>query len=830
MKVMIVDDNKFDRMMLSKMLVSNKYDVVEAENGIEALKLISKEKPDIVVSDIMMPEMDGFSLLRQIRKSKSAKELPFVFYSACYVNEKDRELADALGVSRFIIKPVEPKELIKEITQILLDFSSGKLEIIEPTLKDDEYLEKYSRRIFKKLQEKVIQLEQEIDERKRIEEELRKSEAQFRATFEEAPIGMARLDINGRILETNHILQQMLGFPGEELKSKVFTEFTHPDDVELDIGQFMELISGKKNRYMIKKRYIRKKGTVFWARMTVSLVRDANSDPQFSISMVEDITERKEAEEKLRKSEEKYRTLIENIRDGVFVIQDCKVQFMNEFFSRIAGYEVEEVIGKDFRELIAPEDIIRVTDYYLRREAGEKVPRENEFNLIHKNRKTRITVNMNIGFINYRGKVASMGTLKDITESRKARDLIRQSKEFAETVLNSINDSISIINVNDLSIVDSNKAFLELYGLSKEEVIGKKCYEITHKTDMACSQDECPLQETLMTGKPSTCEHRHPGRNGVIHYLEVSAHPILNENGEIGSVVHLARDITERKRAQEDLEIKAQLLDSASDFIYVHDMNGNFLYLNEAAYRLHSYTKDEIMTKNLRDILAPEYRKLMDQRIEDLLQKREAVFESVDLGKGNKRIQVEVHSRVIEYGGQKVILSVTRDITLRKQAEKMAKENARAELYGFIVSALPVFASGVPSHVRDFLIKNFSERFEKNVKPRFKEEMKQKSFNGDPQQLLEFFMVWLSALFLNFGIENMKKTEGNKRVLEFTNCPWINEARGNPIFCFICRSLVKRSFTWTALNGIVEQKLSIASGSKICRFEILVQREKLQEA
>ena len=221
----------------------------------------------------------------------------------------------------------------------------------------------------------MIELEQEIDERKRIEEELRNSEAKFRATFEEAPIGMARLDIEGRILETNHILQQMLGLSGEELKGKVFTEFTHPDDVEIDTDQFRELISGKKNHYMIKKRYIRKKGTIFWARMTVSLVRDANGDPQFSISMVEDITERKEAEDKLQMSEEKYRTLIENIRDGVFVIQDGKIQYTNESFPRVAGYEAEDVIGKDFREFVAPEDRERITDYYFRREAGEKVPR-----------------------------------------------------------------------------------------------------------------------------------------------------------------------------------------------------------------------------------------------------------------------------------------------------------------------------------------------------------------------------------------------------------------------------------------------------------------------
>lgn len=358
MKVLVVDDNRLDRMMLSKMLSSNNYVVFEAGNGVEALKLASLEKPDIVVSDIMMPEMDGFTLLREIRKSISSKELPFIFYSASYVTEKDRELAEALGVCRFIIKPVEPRELVNEITQALLDISSGKLKISQPTpIKEEEYLERYSRRIFNKLEEKVSQLEKEIEKRNRIEEELRKSEAQFKATFEEAPIGMSRVDAEGRTLETNHILQQMLGFMDEELKGKLFTVFTYPDDVELDIDQFNELILGKKDQYMIKKRYIRKNGTVFWARMTVSLVRDAKGDPQFAIIMVEDITERKEAEEKLQQSEEKHRTLIENIQDGVFIIFDGKFQFVNEAFARLSGYEVEEIIGMDFRHFIAPEDL-----------------------------------------------------------------------------------------------------------------------------------------------------------------------------------------------------------------------------------------------------------------------------------------------------------------------------------------------------------------------------------------------------------------------------------------------------------------------------------------
>lgn len=824
MKVLIVDDNKFDRMMLSKMLVSNNYEAVEAENGIEALKLISSEKPDIVVSDVMMPEMDGFSLIREIRKSKSAKELPFVFYSASYVTEKDRELANALGVSRFIIKPVEPRQLIQELTQTLLDFSRGKLEIVETNLTEKDYLEQYSSRIFQKLQEKVIQLEREIEERKRIEEELRKSEAQFRATFEQAAIGMTRCDREGRHIETNLVFQQMTGYTDEELRNKVFTEFTHPDDVELDRDLFHELITGKRDKYMIKKRYIRKNGTFFWGRLTVSIVRDASGNPLFAISLIEDITVRKEAEEKLQRSEEKYRTLIENIQDGVFIIQDGLFQFVNEAFAKMAGYEGEEIIGRDFREFIAPEDRARVADYYTRRQAGENVPREYEFNGLHRDGKTRKILNMNVGLINYLGRTASVGTLKDITERRRDEILLRQAKEFAETVLNSINDTICIINVKDFTIIDTNKAFLEVYGVTKEQAIGKYCYEITHKGDHPCCSPEiCPLNETLRTGNDSTCEHIHSPNKGVIQNMEVSTYPIRNENGGIISVVHVTRDISERKRAEEELNVRAQLLDNASDLIYVHDREGNFIYLNKAAYRSRSFTKDEMMKMNLRDILAPEYRNLMHQRLNDLLEKGEEVFESIHLGKDNSKMPVEVHSSVIENGGKKVILSVTRDITLRKQAEKMHKEKARAELYGFIVSALPVFASGVPSHIRDVLIKNFSERFEKNVLPRFNEEMKQMAGNHEPAQLLEAYMTWLSGLFFNFGIDNKKSLEGKKRVLGFTSCPWIHEARGNPIFCFICRTLAKRSFTWTGLHGSVEQKSSIASGSKICRFEIKVQ-------
>jgi PAS domain S-box-containing protein len=132
-----------------------------------------------------------------------------------------------------------------------------------------------------------------------------------------------------------------------------------------------------------------------------------------------EIAERKIAEEALTQSEEKYRKLIDNIQDGVFIIQDAKIQFANESFARVVGYTVEEVIGKDFRQLVVPEDLKTVVDRSHRRQAGEDLPHEYEFHAMHKDGRTRILINMNVGLITYRGRVASMGTVKDITEKKK---------------------------------------------------------------------------------------------------------------------------------------------------------------------------------------------------------------------------------------------------------------------------------------------------------------------------------------------------------------------------------------------------------------------------
>ncbi len=149
------------------------------------------------------------------------------------------------------------------------------------------------------------------------------------------------------------------------------------------------------------------------------------------------------------------------------------------------------------------------------------------------------------------------------------------------------------------------------------------------------------------------------------------------------------------------------------------------------------------------------------------------------------------------------------------------------------MSALPVFASSVSTHVRDILVATFAGRFEMNMRPGFEEEMEKKGMGKErresgtvePVAVLNAYSSWLKNLFLNIGIDARTMCSETECILEFTKCPWTGDARGNPIFCIICRTMVMRSFTWTSLKGTVEQSSSIAGGGKCCEFDIRIHTE-----
>jgi PAS domain S-box-containing protein len=174
MKILIVDDIKENIYLLEAMLKGAGHDIVPAVDGAEALEKLRVEGFDMIVSDILMPAMDGFKLCQECKGDEKLKDIPFVFYTATYKDERDEELALKLGADKFLIKPIEPEEFIKIIQGVIRDVEEGKLKPQEPALrKTEETFELYSERLVKKLEKKMLDLEREITERERAEERVK---------------------------------------------------------------------------------------------------------------------------------------------------------------------------------------------------------------------------------------------------------------------------------------------------------------------------------------------------------------------------------------------------------------------------------------------------------------------------------------------------------------------------------------------------------------------------------------------------------------------------------------------------------------------------------
>jgi PAS domain S-box-containing protein len=153
----------------------------------------------------------------------------------------------------------------------------------------------------------------DVTKRVRAEKALREAEERFRRSFEDAAIGMALVAPDGRWLQVNDALSQIVGYPKEELLQKTFQELTHPDDLDADLDLASRTLSGEIQSYQLEKRYFHKDRHIAWILLSVSLVNDEGGEPLYFVAQIQDITGRKEAEGALREAEARYRTLVEQI-------------------------------------------------------------------------------------------------------------------------------------------------------------------------------------------------------------------------------------------------------------------------------------------------------------------------------------------------------------------------------------------------------------------------------------------------------------------------------------------------------------------------------------
>jgi len=288
----------------------------------------------------------------------------------------------------------------------------------------------------------------------------------------------------------------------------------------------------------------------------------------------------------------------------------------------------------------------------------------------------------------------------------------------------------------------------------------------------------------------------------------------------IEMALHKHRLETDLRESEENMR---DLFDNSMDLIQQVGPEGEILQVNKAWLDTLGYTTEDLDGLNIFDIICPDHRdECMTMFGEVMSGKPLRGIETEFQRKDGSMIVVEGNvNALIEDGKVIHTRGFFRDITERKRAEELERERAKGEVYGFLVSALPVFAGSVPAQVRDELIKNFGERFEAQMRPRFIDETVC-SLGEGAEQLPDFdcFVHWIQQFFRDVGIE----TEFKDRQLHFQACPWVEEARGNPVFCLVCRTMVMRSAGWTEEKVSVSHKATIAGGAETCCFEYNVSK------
>jgi PAS domain S-box-containing protein len=203
---------------------------------------------------------------------------------------------------------------------------------------------------------------QDITDRKLAEERIRESEERFRGTFANAAVGIGHVGLDGRWLRFNDRLCDITGYPRDELRALTFQDITHPEDLETDLDHVNALLTGESERYTMEKRYIRRDRTAIWVNLTVSLIRSAGA-PAYFISVIEDISLRKLAEERLRESEERFRAVIEQASEAI-TIADLAGTYreVNSAACALLGYERDELIGRRVQDIMAAGELPRLAE------------------------------------------------------------------------------------------------------------------------------------------------------------------------------------------------------------------------------------------------------------------------------------------------------------------------------------------------------------------------------------------------------------------------------------------------------------------------------------
>ncbi|MFX0093233.1 MAG: PAS domain S-box protein [Candidatus Hodarchaeota archaeon] len=572
-------------------------------------------------------------------------------------------------------------------------FNTGKTLITESStlIKGEEIIAEVSKiPIFEAGEVKrVVTIIHNITDRKGMEKILRENEARYRTLVETSPDAVTMTDLEGKIIVANQ--QAIMRFGAkqkDELIGKSAFDIIAPEDHQRALENLKKTLELGAIRG-VKYQFLNKDGSPYPVELSASLLRDTNGNPTAFIAVTRDITERKQMEEELYKRGEQYRILVETMTDGLAVIDENNIiTYVNNSFCEMIGYSSTELLRTSTLNYLDEENQNILKKQLIGRRRGEE--QAYELVWVRKDGKPLYTLISPKAIRDSEGKfIGSFGVITNITERKQAEWALKKSERFNRELVEA--SPLGIIYVDSTGTIEyENRAMKKIMGVPEETispVIGMNLFELPTIDEMVLfSRLKRVLQGETIYGESM----HYRSFMGVEVDLEVYAAPLMDDQNHLEGVILMVQDVTERKRVEADRRhAEAALRESeekfraffhnANDIIFLNpfpemeDVAPPFIEVNQAVIQTLGYSREELLTMTSLDIIK-EIPSTGQNVRQELLDQGISTFERIFLSKNGNEIPVEIKARLFNLNQQKVVLAIARDISERKQAEKVLQQ------------------------------------------------------------------------------------------------------------------------------------------------------------